>query len=114
MTYGLSDSGWMDMELFKAWFLKHFLDHACSNRPILLLLNGHSSHYNLEAINLVKGNGLNMFTVVPYTTHKMQPLDTAVLGPLKTHWQDTCHECLQKNPGKVITKYVFNEVFSKA
>jgi len=24
-TYGWSDSGWMDMELFKQWFLKHFL-----------------------------------------------------------------------------------------
>ena len=57
-TYGLSDSGWMDMELFKSWFFKHFLNHACSNRPILLLLDGHSSHYNLEAINLAKENGV--------------------------------------------------------
>ena len=30
-TYGLSDSGWMDMELFKQWFLKHFLCHASSS-----------------------------------------------------------------------------------
>jgi len=44
----------------------------------------------------------------------MQPLDTAVYGPLKTHWQDACHDYLQKNPGRVITKYVFNEMFSKA
>jgi len=113
-TYGLSDSGWMDMELFKAWFYKHFLTHVCSNRPILLLLDGHSSHYNLEAINLAKENGVIMFTLVPHTTHAMQPLDTAVYGPLKTHWQDACHDYLQKNPGRVINKYVFNEVFSKA
>jgi len=22
--YGLSDSGWMDMQLFKQWLIKHF------------------------------------------------------------------------------------------
>jgi len=43
----------------------------------------------------------------------MQPKDTAVYGPLKTHWQDPCCEYLQKNPGIIITKYVFNKVFSK-
>jgi len=43
-TYGLSDSGWMDMVLFKEWLLKHFLRYAGSNRPLLLLLDGHSSH----------------------------------------------------------------------
>jgi len=68
---------------------------------------------NLEAINLVKENGVIMFTLMLHTTHGMQPLNTAVLGLLKTHWQDACHEYLQMNPGKVITKYVFNEVFSK-
>jgi len=113
-TYGLSDSGWMDMVLFKEWLLKHFLRHAGANRPLLLLLDGHSSHYNLEAINLAKENNVIMFTLVPHTTHAMQPLDTAVYGPLKTHWQDVCHVYLQKHPGRVITKYNFNEVFSKA
>ena len=24
-TYGLSDSGWIDSELFKQWFFQHFL-----------------------------------------------------------------------------------------
>ena len=35
----------------------------------------------------------------------MQPLDTAVFGPLKTHYRESCHNFIQKNPGKVITKY---------
>jgi len=113
-TYGLSDSGWMDMEFFKQWFLKHFLYHAISSCPIILLLDGHSSHFNLDGINLAKENGVIMFMLVPHTTHAMQPLDTAVYRPLKTHRQDVCHEYLQENPGRVITKYQFNEMFSKA
>ena len=49
-TYGLSNNGWIDMELFRLWFKKHFLHHALSARPLLLLMDGHSSHYNPETI----------------------------------------------------------------
>ena len=38
------------MELFKSWFFKHFLNHACSNRPILLLLDGHSTPLDAIAV----------------------------------------------------------------
>ena len=82
-TYGLSENGWIDMELFKLWFFNHFLCHAGASRPLLLLLDGHSSHYNLEAITLARENGIIIFTLVPHTTHELQPLDTAVFGPLK-------------------------------
>jgi len=88
------------MVLFKEWLLKHFLCHAGANRPLIQLLDGHSSHYNLEAINLAKENNVIMFTLVPHTTHAMQPLDTAAYGPLETYQQDVCHEYLQKNPGR--------------
>ena len=113
-TYGLSDSGWMDNVLFKDWFLKHFLSHAGSGRPLLLLMDGHSSHYNLEAVTMAKENGVILFTLVPHMTHEMQPLDTAVYAPLKTNWQDVCHRYLQSHPGRVITKYQFSQLFSEA
>ena len=32
------------------WFFEHFLMHAVSERPLLLLLDGHSSHYILELV----------------------------------------------------------------
>ena len=44
-VYGLSKNGWMDMELFDIWFCNHFLRYAPATRPLLLLLDGHSSHY---------------------------------------------------------------------
>ena len=28
--YGLSANGWIDMELFSAWFFDHFLKYVCS------------------------------------------------------------------------------------
>jgi len=79
-TYGLSDNGWIDMELFKQWFYRHFLRHAGASRPLLLLFDGHSSHYNIEAISLARENGVIIFTLVPHTKHELQP---TVFGPLK-------------------------------
>lgn len=55
-----------------------------------------------------------IFCLPPHTTQDSQPLDTSVFGPLKRHWTDVCHKRLQSNPGMVISKYNFSEVFSEA
>ena len=113
--YGLSDRGWVDIELFKGWFNNHFLRHAVASRPILLLLDGHSSHcYNPETIREAKKNDVILFTLVPHTTHETQPLDTAVFSPLKAHWKEACHKFIQANPGRVITKYQFSSLLSES
>ena len=43
--YGLFNKGWIDHELLDVWFSNHFLRYAPSARPLLLLMDGHSSHY---------------------------------------------------------------------
>ena len=43
----------MDQELFADGFTNHFLHHAVSARPLLLLVDGHSSHYTLELVKFV-------------------------------------------------------------
>ena len=63
---------------------------------------------------MARNNGVIFFTLVPHTTHEMQPLDTVVYAPLKAHWQDVCHRYLQSHPGKVITKYQFSQLCSEA
>ncbi len=51
-VYGLSDSGWMNQHLFCRWFKCHFLRYAPAARPLLLLLDGHSSRYCPETLKL--------------------------------------------------------------
>ena len=63
---------------------------------------------------IARKNDVIIFTLVPNTTHEMQPLDTTVFGPLKNSWQEACHNFIQAHPGRVITKYQFNEIFSTA
>jgi hypothetical protein len=50
--YGLSGNGWMDMELFHMWFCNHFLRYTPSVRPLLLLMDRHSSNYCPDTIRL--------------------------------------------------------------
>ena len=64
----------MDDETFYEWFEHHFLEYAPSGRPLLLLLDGHSSHYNLTFIRCAAQKGV-IFTLPPNTTHISQPLE---------------------------------------
>ena len=112
--YGTSDSGWMDHELFAKWFQSHFLVHAVSNRPLLLLLDGHSSHFTLDLVKSAAEENVIILCLPPHTTSDTQPLDTSCFGPLKTYWAQLCHEYIFANPGRVITKYQFSAIFSQA
>ena len=112
--YGLSDKGWITTDLFEAWLMEHFLQYAVSLRPLLLLLDGHSTHYQPDVVRYAKENNVIMLCLPPHTTHETQPLDCGVFAPLKSHWSAVCHDFTQKNPGKVITKFNFNQLFSEA
>ena len=64
--YGLSDSGWMDAELFEEWFMSHFLLHAPAVCPLLLLLDGHSSHYSPSLLRKAADEGVIIFCLPPH------------------------------------------------
>ena len=83
-------------------------------RPLLLLLDGHSSHFEPQTIEYAREHGVVIFCLPPYTTHECQPLDTSFFRSLKSHWQDSCHKFYQANPSKVITKLNFCSVFKPA
>jgi len=112
-TYGLSDKGWVDTQLFQG-LTEHFLPNAVGSRPLLLLLDGHSSHYQPDLISYAKEHNTILFCLPPHTTHESQPLDASVFKPLKQNWQDVCHQYVQDNPGKVVTKYQFSELLKEA
>ena len=112
--YGMSESGWMDQELFSSWFSNHFLKHAVASRPLLLLLDGHSSHYTLDLVQSASDNGVIIMCLPPHTTADSQPLDTSCFGPLKVFWSGICRQYMFDNPGRVVTKFLFSKLFSEA
>ena len=85
-VYGLSPKGWIDQELFDLWFSKHFLRYAPPTRPLLLLLDGHSSHYCPSSIKHAARERVIVITLPPNTTHLTQPLDKGIFGPVKIQY----------------------------
>ena len=112
--FAVSDNGWVDQELFNFWLTNHFLPNAVSRRPLLLLLDGHSSHFEPYSIQFAREHDVVIFCLPPHTTHECQLLDTSFFRSLKSHWQDSCHKFYQSNPGKVINKLNFCAVFKPA
>ena len=112
--YGVSSRGWIDKELFHGWLVEHFLKHCVASRPVLLLLDGHSSHFEPQTIRFAKENGIIIICLPPHTTHELQPLDCSLFGPLKLAWSEVCHSFFMQHPGQVVSKMNFNQLFHSA
>ena len=112
--FAVSDKGWIDHELFFHFIKDHFLVHAVPHHPLLLILDGHSTHFDLLSLHFAKDNGIIIFCLPPHTTHECQPLDCSLFKPLKDKWREECHKFYAKNPGMVINKFNFCRVFRGA
>ena len=55
--YGCSDSGWITTDLFESWLTDHFLKHAVGTSPLMLLLDGHSTHYQPNVAQKAREKG---------------------------------------------------------
>lgn len=87
-TLGIAQpTGWMNTELFPQ-VIKHFVKVTGSSKtnPSLFILDNHDSHIALEALNIAKENGMTLLTIPPHSSHKLQPLDVSVFGPLQNYY----------------------------
>ena len=113
--YGLNpESGWINGEILTEWFIRHFLVYAPAGRPLLLLIDGHKSHYNPNFIREAAKHGVIVFCLPPNTTHVSQPLDSTCFHSLKRFWTEACDDYMGSHPDKVVTIYQFSELFASA
>ena len=84
------------------------------SRPLLLVLDGHSTHYQPALIKYAKENQVILLCLPPHTTHESQPLDVSVFKPLKKNWNDVYYRFMEQNPRRVITKYNFSPLLNEA
>lgn len=109
-----NSSGWMDSEHFLK-YLEHFAKHAraSENRKVLLIIDDHSSHRNLDAILKARSLNIVMISLPPHTSHRMQLLGCSFYGPLKGQYARECDKWLSNDPAQRISIYVM-EIFGKA
>ena len=108
--YKLTASGWIDCEIFSIWFTHHFLAKAPPTRPIVLLLDEHSSLYEPSTIRKAAKEGIIIFCLPPNTTHLLQPLDKSCFSVLKSHWNEEYQHYMMNNLGKVVTRFQFSKL----
>ena len=104
-------SGWMQHEDFLI-FLKHFVQYArpSIDKPVLLIMDNHDSHLHIDNIDYCKEHGIVLLTLPPHTSHRLQPLDRTVYGPLKKYVNSACDSWMKSNPGKTMSIYDIPEI----
>lgn len=104
---GKSGSGWMTGSIFSSIYLPHFVKHAkCSpSKPVLMILDNHESHISVEALTYAKASGIHMLTLPPHCSHKLQPLDRSIYGPLKIYYNKSMDAYMRSNVGKGVNIY---------
>lgn len=83
--YTCTEKGWMTEDLYLRW-LEHFQNHVQSStvNPVLLIVDNHVTHCSLKAYDFCRDNGIQVVSIPPHTSHRLQPLDVTFYGGLKS------------------------------
>lgn len=98
--------GWMTGDDFLI-----FIKHLCKNvklsidQPILLLLDNHESHLNIEVLKFCKLNGVVLSSFPPHCSHKLQPLDRSVFRSFKIAIHKFSDSWMRNNHGRPMSIY---------
>ena len=77
-------------------------------------MDNHASHVSLEAVRFCRANGIHVLTFPPHCSHRLQPLDVAVYGPMKSAYKRALHDHQMAQPGRRIDLYQMADIFRRA
>ena len=108
-------SGWTDPDCFVIW-LRHFIQlvNPSKDRRHVLIFDGHCSHKSLEALEMALENGVDIITLPPHCTHRLQPLDVGWFKSLKANYNTQADSWLRSNLGRRITDFEVAGIFANA
>ncbi|KIM29371.1 hypothetical protein M408DRAFT_68262, partial [Serendipita vermifera MAFF 305830] len=114
-TIGVSPNGWTDQELSFQWMQKVFVPETkkkCKNSlPRLLIVDGHNSHTHYKFLEYANRCNVIVLCLPPHTTHRLQPCDVGVFGPLSKAWKKEVQKCFAE--GRPVDKYNLISVYSR-
>ena len=110
-----SPTGWVNIDLFRDW-LEFFVQQVkpTEQRPVLLLVDNHESHRAVAVLEYALAHHMVMMSVPPHTTHKLQPLDRTVYGPLSTYFEQAVDAFQKQNAGQRIQMTDIGRIFGNA
>ena len=111
---GRSPNGWINSDCFFSWLSNHFYPEVKAKTPVILFLDGHTSHINLAVYDFCKDYGIIIYCFPPHASHVIQPLDVSVYGPLKKFWNQSIRDFSCNAMGTAMNRAHFFKVFDQA
>lgn len=104
---GKSTSGWMTSESFFEFITNIFYPWLLSESiefPVILYLDGHKSHVTLPLTDFCREKEIIVISLLPNSTHILQPLDVGLFKSLKMKWKSEVHNFKTQNNYKHLSK----------
>ena len=77
----------MNHQMFFFWLKDIFVPATAHlNRPLLIVMDGYTSHISLDIIHLLNSNSIICLILPPHTSHGLQPLDLVLFSSVKNDW----------------------------
>jgi DDE superfamily endonuclease len=107
-------SGWIDEDRFYDYFKNLFIPQTKHvQRPLLLIVDGHTSHLSIKTAQLAIENEIHMVCLPAHATHLLQPLDVYTLKYVKTQWRNLLWNYNKKNSSKRLDKPNFIRLYAE-
>ncbi|XP_044580939.1 uncharacterized protein LOC123262671 [Cotesia glomerata] len=119
-SFGHSENGWMTAKNFYEYIANVFYPWLIDKKiklPIILYIDGHSSHITLPLSEFCREKKIILIALYPNSTHILQPLDVALFRTFKMAWQKSfqafCQKCGTVSIKKCQFALVLEETFKK-
>jgi hypothetical protein len=116
--FAASKKGWTNEDLGISWLdtvFNRYTKEKAGNGWRLLIVDGHSSHFNMRFIDYCDNNRIIVAILPPHSTHRLQPLDVGIFSPLATAYSNEIDRLVQRSHGfSRITKRTFWSLFYPA
>jgi len=114
--FACSKSGYTDKEISLYWIQKVFdplTRTRAQGRPRVLINDGFATHESLELLKFCFENNILLCRLPSHTSHKLQPCDVGVFGPLKIAYREQVEQ-LYRGGANTVGKQHFTLLYSRA
>ena len=114
--FGHSETGYTNSTISLYW-IQHVFDpqtrDRAQGRPRILISDGFGTHESLEIMQYCYEHNIILCRLPSHTSHKLQPCDVGVFGPLKTAYREQV-ERLYRGGSNMVGKQHFTLLYDRA
>jgi len=114
--FACSESGYTDSKISLEWLTRVFdpqTKERAGQKPRVLICDGFGTHETLEILRFGLENNIRLCRLASHTSHKLQPCDVGVFGPLKGAYRDLA-ERFYRGGANTVGKEHFTALYSAA